>query len=95
MARTILHENNLPNYFWAEAINTSCYILNRVLIRSSLDKTPYELWKNKKPNISYFKVFEILRTTLENLMQNLMLGYILAILHLVKPKEFSTKRQWS
>ena len=57
MARTILHENNLPNYFWAEAVNSSCYILNRVLIRSSLDKTPYELWKNKKPNISYFKVF--------------------------------------
>ena len=57
MARTILHENNFPNYFWAEAVNTSCYILNRVLIRSSLDKTPYELWKNKKPNISYFKVF--------------------------------------
>ena len=57
MARTILHENNLPNYFWAEAVNTSFYILNRVLIRSSLDKTPYELWKNKKPNISYFKVF--------------------------------------
>ena len=22
-----------------------------------MDKTPYELWKNKKPNISYFKVF--------------------------------------
>ena len=57
MARTILHENNLPNYFWVEAVNTSCYILNRVLIRSSLDKTPYELWKNKKSNISYFKVF--------------------------------------
>ena len=57
MARTILHENNLPNYFRAEAVNTSCYILYRVLIRSSLDKTSYELWKNKKPNISYFKVF--------------------------------------
>ena len=57
MSRNILHENNLPNYFWAEAVNTSCYILNRVLIRSSLNKTPYELWKNKKPNISYFKVF--------------------------------------
>ena len=59
MAITILHENNLLNYFWAEAVNTSCYILNRVLIRSSLDKTPYELGKNKKPNISYFKVFGI------------------------------------
>ena len=57
IARTILHENNLPTYFWAEAVNTSCDILNRVLIRPSLDKTPYELWKNKKPNISYFKVF--------------------------------------
>ena len=57
MARTILHENNLLNYFWTEAVNTSCYILNRVLIRTSLDKTSYELWKNKKPNISYFKVF--------------------------------------
>ena len=22
-----------------------------------MDKTPYELWKNKKPNISYFKLF--------------------------------------
>ena len=67
MTKTILHENNLPNYFWAEAVNTSCYILNRVLIRSSLDKTPYELWKNKKPNISYFKVFEIILNTKENL----------------------------
>ena len=58
MARTMFHENNLPTYFWAEAVNTSCYILNRVLIRLSLEKTPYELWKNKKPNVSYFKVFE-------------------------------------
>ena len=57
MTRTMLHENNLSTYFWAEAVNISCYILNRVLIRPSLDKIPYELWKNKKPNISYFKVF--------------------------------------
>ena len=53
----MFHENNLPNYFWVEAVNTSCYILNRALIRPSLDKTPYELWNNKKPDISYFKVF--------------------------------------
>ena len=57
MARIMLHENNLPTYFWAEVTNTYCYILNRVLIRPSLDKTPYELWKNKKPNINYFQVF--------------------------------------
>ena len=57
MIRTMFHENNLPTYFWAEVVNTSCYILNKVLIRPSLDKTSYKLWKNKKLNISYFKVF--------------------------------------
>ena len=57
MNRTMLYESSLPRYFWAEAINTICYILNRALIRPILKKTPYELWKDKKPNISYFHVF--------------------------------------
>ena len=57
MEMTILNENNLTKYFWVEMVNTSCYVLNRVLLRPILKKTPYELWKNKKPNISYFKVF--------------------------------------
>ena len=57
MARTMLNENNLPKYFWVKAVNTSCYILNRILLRLIVKKTPYELWKNKKPNINYFKVF--------------------------------------
>ena len=56
-ARSMLNEYDLPKYFWAEAVNTACYILNRVLIRPSLDKTPYELWHNKIPNVGYFKVF--------------------------------------
>ena len=42
-ARTMLNEYSLPSYFWAEAINTSCYISNRVLKRPFLNKTPYEL----------------------------------------------------
>ena len=45
------------SYPKAEAINTACYVLNRVSLRSILKKTPYELWKDRKPNISYFKVF--------------------------------------
>ena len=57
MARTMLCESNLPRYFWAEAINTVCYILNRTLIRPILKKTPYELWKERKPNIAYFYIF--------------------------------------
>jgi len=43
MARTMLNESNVEEYFWAEVINTSCYILNRVSIRKVLNKSPYEL----------------------------------------------------
>ena len=57
MTRTMLNENNVPKYFWAKTVNTSCYILNRILLRLILKKTSYELWKKKKTNISYFKVF--------------------------------------
>ncbi len=57
MARTMLNEHNLPEYFWAEAVNTSCYVINRTIVRKGLDKTPYEILKNKRPNVSYFKVF--------------------------------------
>lgn len=53
----MLCEHSLPKYFWAEAINSACYIINRVSIRPILKKTPYELWRGRKPNISYFRTF--------------------------------------
>ncbi|KAL8145281.1 hypothetical protein AgCh_003468 [Apium graveolens] len=56
-ARTLLYESKLPRKFWAEAVHTSCYVLNRVLIHPILLKTPYELLKKRTPNISYFRVF--------------------------------------
>jgi len=57
MARTMLHENNLAKHFWAEAVNTACYVQNRIYIRPLLNKTAYELFKGRKPNISYFHQF--------------------------------------
>jgi len=56
-ARTLLNETNLSKYFWANAVNAACYVLNRVLIRQILKKTPYELFKGRKPNIYHFRVF--------------------------------------
>ena len=53
----MLCESNLPSSFWAKAVNTANYVLNRCLIRLILKKTPYELFKGKKPNISYFHAF--------------------------------------
>ena len=58
MARTMLCENNLLKYFWRKAINTVCYVINRVIIRSLLSKTPYELYKGRKPNVSYLRNFD-------------------------------------
>ena len=57
MARTMLCENNLPKYFWGKAINTACYVINRVTIRSMLSETPYELYKGRKPNVSHLRSF--------------------------------------
>ncbi|XP_059635284.1 uncharacterized protein LOC132277441, partial [Cornus florida] len=57
MARTMLNEHNSPRSLWAEAVSTSCYVINRVIIRKLLNKTPYDLWNKRKPNIGYFKVF--------------------------------------
>jgi hypothetical protein len=57
MARTMLDEYKTPNRFWAEAINTACYSINRLFLHLILKKTSYELLTGKKPNVSYFRVF--------------------------------------
>ena len=35
-------------------MNTTCYVQNRIYIRPILEKTAYELFKGRRPNISYF-----------------------------------------
>jgi hypothetical protein len=57
MARTMLDEYKTPGRFWAEAINTACYSINRLYLYRILKKTSYELLTDKKPNVSYFRVF--------------------------------------
>jgi hypothetical protein len=57
MTRTMLDEYKTPDRFWAEAINTACYSINRLYIHRILKKTSYELLTGKKPNVSYFRVF--------------------------------------
>jgi hypothetical protein len=57
MARTMLDEYKKPDRFWAVAINTVCYSINRLYLHRILKKTSYELLTGKKPNISYFRVF--------------------------------------
>ncbi|GJW35314.1 putative ribonuclease H-like domain-containing protein, partial [Tanacetum coccineum] len=56
-ARTMLADSFLPNTFWAEAVSTACYVLNRVLVTKPHNKTPYELLTGKLPIISYIRPF--------------------------------------
>ncbi|MCH86050.1 retrovirus-related pol polyprotein from transposon tnt 1-94 [Trifolium medium] len=56
-ARVMLHAKNPPYHFWAEAMHTACYILNRVTLRKGTTSTLYELWKGRKPTVKYFHVF--------------------------------------
>jgi len=57
MARTMIHENNLDKHFWVKAVNTSCYVQNRIYIRHILEKTLYVLFKGRRHKISYFHKF--------------------------------------
>ncbi|KAM5570153.1 hypothetical protein ABKV19_017253, partial [Rosa sericea] len=56
MARVMLHAAGISTNFWAEAISTACYTINRVFLRHGTEQTAYELWKGKKPNVGHFHV---------------------------------------
>ncbi|GJS83515.1 retrovirus-related pol polyprotein from transposon TNT 1-94 [Tanacetum coccineum] len=56
-ARTMLADSLLPTTFWAEAINTACYVQNRVLITKPHNKTPYELLIGRSPNLDFIRPF--------------------------------------
>ncbi|KAI3729553.1 hypothetical protein L6452_18214 [Arctium lappa] len=55
--RSLLADSKLPITFWAEAVNTACYVQNRVLVVKQKNKTPYELLNKRKPFIGFFKPF--------------------------------------
>ncbi|GJR41900.1 putative ribonuclease H-like domain-containing protein [Tanacetum coccineum] len=56
-AKTMLVDSKLPTTFWAEAVNTACYLLNRVLVIKPHNKTPYELIRGRPPLIDFMKPF--------------------------------------
>nr|GEZ12607.1 hypothetical protein [Tanacetum cinerariifolium] len=56
-ARTMLADAKLPITFWAEAVNTACYVQNKVLVNKSQNKTPYELFNSRIPAIGFIRPF--------------------------------------
>ncbi|CAH2109147.1 unnamed protein product [Euphydryas editha] len=56
-ARCLLFDAHLDNSFWAEAANTAVYLQNRTVASALNEKTPFELWTSRKPDISHLRVF--------------------------------------
>nr|GEV66317.1 hypothetical protein [Tanacetum cinerariifolium] len=56
-ARTNLADAKLSVIFWAEAVNTACYVQNRILVNKSQNKTPYKLFNSRIPAIGFLRQF--------------------------------------
>jgi hypothetical protein len=57
MARTMLDKHRTPSRFWVDAINTACYISNRIFMHSILHLTPFELRFSQKSFVSHRRPF--------------------------------------
>ncbi|GJT68692.1 putative ribonuclease H-like domain-containing protein [Tanacetum coccineum] len=56
-AKTMLAYSKLPTTFWAEVVNTACYVQNTVLVVKPYNKTPYELFRGRTPAPSFMRPF--------------------------------------
>ncbi|KAJ0444180.1 putative RNA-directed DNA polymerase [Helianthus annuus] len=50
-------KRDMPKWFWTEATNWACHILNRCITTTLEEKVPEEAWSEHKPNVDYFRVF--------------------------------------
>ncbi|GKE30295.1 ribonuclease H-like domain-containing protein [Tanacetum coccineum] len=72
VAKTMLADLKLPTTFWAEAVNTTCYVQNRVLVIKPHNETPYELFLGRKPALSFMRPFGcpvIILNTIDHLVE--------------------------
>ncbi|KAE8672542.1 tir-nbs resistance protein [Hibiscus syriacus] len=55
--RSMLHAKNVPGRFWAEAMRTAAFLINRLPQQRLGFVSPFEKLWNIKPTVSYFRVF--------------------------------------
>ena len=56
-AHTMLHHANLPKTWWAEAVNTSNFIRNRIPSTRDENTTPFQMLYKSKPDLGMLKIF--------------------------------------
>ncbi|GJW69742.1 putative ribonuclease H-like domain-containing protein [Tanacetum coccineum] len=78
-ARTMLTDSFLPNTFWAEAVSTGCYVLNRVLVTKPHNKTPYELLTDEGFLVGYSlqsKAFRVYNLDTKKVEENMYITFL-------------------
>nr|GEV11424.1 uncharacterized mitochondrial protein AtMg00810-like [Tanacetum cinerariifolium] len=72
-ARTMLADSKLPTTFWTEAVNTACYVQNKVLVIKPHNKTPYELFLGYSIHSKACRVFN---TRTKIVKENLHINFL-------------------
>ncbi|WZY77861.1 hypothetical protein YC2023_024245 [Brassica napus] len=57
VARSIMFHMNVPKRFWSDAVQTACYLINRVPTRVLKKLSPFEVLNKTKPHIDHLRVF--------------------------------------
>ena len=57
MARNMIESKHLSNEYWAEAVATIVYIMNRCPTKTMKNKVSQEAWTGLNHNVSHLKVF--------------------------------------
>ena len=57
IARALMSEKEMPQYYWTEVVHTAVYIMNRTPTAAVHDVTPEEKFTGLKADVSHFKVF--------------------------------------
>nr|GEW05575.1 2-methyl-6-phytyl-1,4-hydroquinone methyltransferase, chloroplastic [Tanacetum cinerariifolium] len=68
-ARTMLIFFMALMFLWAESVATACYTQNRSLIHTRHNKTPYQLVHAKKPDLTFFRIFETIHVQFDELTE--------------------------
>ena len=52
-----IHDQDLPMYLWAKALNTAVYVQNRLSHSARGNKTPEEMFTGENPEVKHLKIF--------------------------------------
>lgn len=56
-AKAMLFDAGLPKVYWAEAVATATYLINRSPAAGLKGKTPEEAWTGQRPDLKHLRVF--------------------------------------